>query len=287
MQDLLALQQEAWMLRKRNFPNSIQFDYPEGTKVVSLTGSSCELQCAHCGGHYLKNMIPALDYFNNSPKQGKSVLISGGCNSDGTVPLKEHWKYIASEKQRKKVNLHTGLISEMEAAQISEIADVISFDYLGDNETIKEVYGLNATVADYRASYNNLSRQVKVLPHICIGIRSGELSGEFNALKMLKEDGACGIVFIVFTPTKNTKFQDKSPPKLEEVGKVIATARKMFPDIPIHLGCMRPRGRYRAELDLLALKCGVNKIVMPTKAVVEAAEAEGLTITKGEECCVL
>src|SRR5512138_3521678 len=62
--------------------------------TVSVTGNSCALNCKHCGGKVLKTMHPAV-----SPKEllelgrklvvegAKGVLVSGGCQPDGSVPL--------------------------------------------------------------------------------------------------------------------------------------------------------------------------------------------------------
>ncbi|MBO8168411.1 MAG: radical SAM protein [Thermoanaerobacteraceae bacterium] len=289
--DLTALVNTAWMLRKIHFPASIQFNYPTGTKVLSVTGSHCSLNCAHCGGHYLKNMTP-LQHISADCQAGNlhdctSCLISGGCDSHGKVPLASNWELLKKLKATKRMNLHVGLVSEEEAKKLPEVCDVVSFDMVGDDETIREVYGLDKSASDYRKSYNILRKYVKVLPHICIGLRGGKISGEYRVLEMLAEDGADGLVFIVFSPTKNTRYAAKEPPPLEEVVKVFATARRMFPHIPIHLGCMRPKGRYREKLDVLAVRCGVNKIVVPTKKAVETAKNLGLKISYGEECCVL
>ena len=290
-QDYLDLQKEAWMLRERNFPASIQFDFPKSTKVVSLTGNDCSLNCAHCGGHYLKQMTPVEEYVtectSDKKQQFSSCLISGGCDSDGKVPFSDSREMLLQLKQQKKMNFHVGLVSEEEAAQLPEICDVVSFDFVGDNETIQEVYGLNKTVNDYLASYRSLRKYVKTLPHICIGLRGGKISGEYKALELLSQEGVDALVFIVFSPTKNTKFADNAPPSIKEVSKIIATARTIFPSTPIHLGCMRPKGRYRAQLDEAAIACGVNKIVVPTKAAYDTASKLGLEIISGEECCVL
>ena len=68
---------------------------------------------------------------------------------------------------------------------------------------------------------------------------------------------------------------------------MIAYARCTLPDTWIALGCMRPHGRYRQQLDELAVRAGVNAIVNPTRAAERAAEAAGLSITLGDECCAL
>ena len=65
----------------------IRFAYPHHTKSISVTGNQCEQDCAHCGGHYLKAMLPISAMEASS---ATSFLISGGCKADGTVPIGEH-----------------------------------------------------------------------------------------------------------------------------------------------------------------------------------------------------
>ena len=273
----------------------IEFDYPEGTEVVTLTGNQCALDCAHCGGHYLTGM-KSIDEVNcntagnpgtGPTRQTKSCLISGGCNSQGKVPFVQQLPFIQKLKQDKRLNFHVGLVDETEADKLKDLADAVSFDFVGDDATIREVFGLGRKVEDYVHSYRVLRERVKVLPHICIGLKGGALAGEYRALDLLEQEGVDGLVFIVFIPTPGTRYAEKSPPPLAEVIKLLAEARLRFPAKPIFLGCMRPKGRYRQELDLAAVRCGVNKVVVPTKAAVDLALELGLKVTRGEECCVL
>ncbi len=279
---------EAWQVRQNNFPNIIQLDFPAKTKSISVTGTECLLKCAHCNGHFLQTMEPISNWQENLDQEIKSCLISGGCDREGRVPVSRYLPYIRGIKDSgRQINLHVGLQDEKEIEQLSEAADIISFDFVGDNETIREVYGLNKRVEDYILTYLRLRRKVTVIPHICIGLRGGQISGEYKALEILKELGAEGLVFIVFFPTDGTLYADREPAPLEEVIRILCKARIDFPDIPINLGCMRPKGRYRFELDRLALRSGVNRIVQPTPGVSALAEEMGLEVVRGEECCVL
>ncbi len=285
MEQLIA---KAWQVRQRNFPNTVQFDFPARTKAISVTGNQCHLRCAHCNGHYLNSMIPITGWQTRVNRNTTSCLISGGCELNGKVPLVRYLPDIRQIRQSQlRTNLHVGLLEDDEIEQLSQVADVVSFDFVGDNETIREVYGLDKTVDDYARVYLSLKQKVRVLPHICIGLRGGQVSGEYRVLELLKQLGAEGLVFIVFTPTEGTAYADRQPPALEDVVYILCKAREEFPDIPVHLGCMRPKGKYRLKLDELALRCGVNKIVQPTWAAVALARELGLEVQKGEECCVL
>ena len=127
---------------------------------------------------------------------------------------------------------------------------------------------------------------MKVYPHITIGLHAGKIKGEWNALDILKKFGADAIVFNVLIPTPNTKYSDKEPPRIEEVLRIISHARLNFPDTPIYLGCMRPKGKYRKELDEKVIGL-VNRIVMPADTALRKAEELGYTIKELEECCIL
>lgn len=279
---------KTWAIRQAYFPNVIEFDFPVNTKAISVTGSSCHLNCAHCNGHYLNSMTPIADWRKQLGGEFKSCLISGGCEQNGKVPILRYLPAIKEIKQsQRRVNMHVGLMDDDDIEQISQVADVVSFDFVGDDQTIREVYGLDKTVSDYMRVYQSLRKKVRVLPHICIGLLGGQLSGEYRALKLLKELGTEGIVFIVFAPTHGTRFADRMPPPIEDVIRLLCRAREEFPDIPVHLGCMRPKGSYRLKLDKLAVRCGVNKLVKPTWAAVNQAIELGLDIQYGEECCVL
>lgn len=280
---------QAWAVRQKNFTPSIEFDIPSDTKAVSLTDDHCSLDCAHCGGHYLKGMTPISQLKDSMILEGSSsCLISGGCNKSGVVEFGRQLQFIKGLKEdSKKINMHVGLIEEEEIKKIVNLADCVSFDFVADDETIHEVYGLSRRASDYIRTYKNLRKYVKVLPHICIGLKGGEIRGEYESIRVLKEIGTDGLVFIVFIPTPGTRYAHKNPPKLENVVEILARARIEFPDIPIHLGCMRPKGRIRAEIDYYAIQCGINKLVNPTSYGVRRAEELGLSIAYGRECCVL
>ena len=62
--------------------------------AISVTGSDCALKCAHCSQKYLDGMKAittnsALEehLINHYKNGGIGVLLSGGCESDGSVPL--------------------------------------------------------------------------------------------------------------------------------------------------------------------------------------------------------
>ncbi len=281
------LLEQAWEARQAFFPMRIEFSAPNRTLSVSVTGTDCSLNCAHCNGVYLQKMVSLEKALSNKRGRERSYLVSGGSDAQGKVPLLEKWAELEELAARGSLNLHTGLVTEEEARRLAEIARVISFDFLGDNETIAAVYGLSATVDDYLASYRYLQKYTSVIPHICIGLNAGAIRGEYDALRLLRKEAVEAISLIIFRPTEGTAFSDCEAPPPGEVARFIATARLMFPRTPLYLGCMRPGGRYREAVDSLALRAGVNKIVLPAPAARRKAEDLGLEISISEECCSL
>ncbi|GAV23360.1 hypothetical protein [Carboxydothermus pertinax] len=264
----------------------ITFVYPHKTKPVTVTGPHCALNCAHCGGHYLKSMLPVEKIPNL--KKVKSLLISGGCTKDGKVPWLKHAEFLADQKGNLKYNFHVGLIDDdREIDLLAQIADTVSFDFVVDDETIAKVYHLNKTGEDYLNTYRKLKAKVPVLPHITIGLLGGEIKGEFMAIKALGEFNPPAIVFIIFRPTPNTGFFERKPPEIAKVTEVFEFTHKLFPDTPLYLGCMRPGGKYREEVDLKALELGFARIVQPHPEVVKKARELGFEIEEAGECCVL
>ena len=274
----------AWAVRQARFPDEIAWSYPLDTAVLSLTGGQCALDCAHCGGHYLGGMRPI---WEAEPDGSTSCLVSGGCDPQGRVPVLAHLDRVRAWRPGRRMNWHVGFVSEDEMQTIAPLVDVVSFDFVGDDRTIGEVYGLEKTVADYESTYRLLRRYAPTLPHVTIGLRGGELGHELAALERLQALGADGLVLLVFMPTPGTRYADRRPPSPEAAAGILAEARLRFPRVPLYLGCMRPKGRYREELDPLAVRAGLNVVVSPSRAAREAATRLGLRAHKMRECCVL
>ncbi|MCL7455099.1 MAG: radical SAM protein, partial [Anaerolineae bacterium] len=258
--------------------------YPLDTAVLSLTGSQCALDCAHCGAHYLGGMRPI---WEAEPDGSSSCLISGGCDLTGRVPVLAHLDRVRAWRQGRQMNWHVGFVDEAEMQTIAPLVDVVSFDFVGNDVTIREVYGLDRTVSDYVETYRLLRRYARTLPHVTVGLRGGALGHELPALEMLQELGVDGLVILVFMPTPGTRYADRQPPSAEAVADILAEARLRFPAVPLYLGCMRPKGSYREELDPLAVRAGFNVIVSPSRAARDVADGLGLTGRRLRECCVL
>ena len=257
---------------------------PSHTLPISLTGPRCALSCAHCGGRYLEGMVP----IERARADGYlSCLISGGCDSRGRVPVGAFLDKLTVLHSGRLFNWHVGLVREKDVRPLLPYLDVVSFDVVGDNRTIKEVYGLDVTIADYERTYTMLRRHGRVVPHLTLGLYGGEWRGEHRALEMLADVGLEALVLLVIVPTPGTRYASCQPPTVGSVVAFIEKARDRLKDLPIYLGCMRPGGRYRRELDPLAIAAGVSKMVNPARAAIEQAREQGLSVRWESECCAI
>ncbi len=292
--EVVSLIDQAWEVRSANFPKEITFVSPVRTAPVSLTGSDCALDCAHCGKHYLKAMLrievaeAALEKDHSS--NATSFLISGGYTLEGKVPFMQHVDDLLRIGEKARLNLHTGLVTRDDARVLADIADVASFDFPASEEIIRRVYGLDRSIKDYVNSYRALIESMgkeRVVPHVTIGLLEGRITKDLEAVKILAAEGISRLVLLVFRPTPGTRFGTLPPPGIWETAEVIARIRIMLPQVPLFLGCMRPGGKYRAQVDELAIGCGTNKIVLPAPGLNQLAREYGLEIKYEEECCAL
>ena len=269
---------------------------PKAFPSISVTGSACALKCKHCGGKVLNTMYPALnstqllELCTRLKAEGAvGCLISGGCLPDGSVPLHN---FVSSLDRIKKelgltVFVHTGIIDEALARQLKNVGvDAALLDVIGSNKTIQEIYQLKMTVKDFDESLRALQASgIPTVPHVLVGLHYGSLEGEFQAMKMISKYSPSAVILIVFMPIHGTAMQNISPPTPEDVAKVIAVARLMFPKTPLVLGCMRPKGEYREKIDRMAVLSGIDAIAFPTEKAVELAKNLGYRTSFSSFCC--
>ncbi|MFW9946497.1 MAG: radical SAM protein [Candidatus Odinarchaeota archaeon] len=267
----------ALKLKNENFGNQIKIYIPNKRfPAISITGDYCALACEHCNKKYLKGMEKVLNkdnlesfLFNHFENGGVGALISGGCEPDGSVPLLEFLDSIKLIKDKTNliINTHTGLLNEETAKKLAEArVDIVSFDVTMDEEVIKSIYHLNKDPEDYKQSIEYLKKyNLNIVPHICIGLLYGKIHKELEAIKFLKESGLNPslIVLIALIPPKDskTKFIQLNP---IDIAKVIAVIRFVFPSTEISLGCMRPRGKAKIQIEKSAILAGITRIEIPS-----------------------
>ncbi len=276
---------------------------------ISITGSACALDCLHCDKVYLKHMNPVNDpdalvqmCKTFQSKGARGVLLSGGCDRQGGLLGLD--KMLPAIKRVHEmgliIKLHTGMVASKARADdiVASGADLASHEFVGDVDTTHEIFGLDMGPEAYADTFRLLSEagMPHITPHICVGLHYGKLKGEFKALQLLKEVAyPSTIAIIVFRPTKGTKLEDAHAPSAEDVGKVVAEAKRLFPDSKTILGAMRPRSSTRNDpnkdvryaIEDAAFDAGIDGIEVPSQHILKRAANEGLKIKRIEAYGVL
>jgi uncharacterized radical SAM superfamily protein len=305
------LQARAWAARTGHFapwlglavPGARHYateDYvnnPQRFATVSLTGTACALNCAHCSRHLLETMYGAttpaklIALGRRLQAEGcQGVLLSGGADAQGAVPLRRFLPSIARLKGLGlQVIVHTGLTDEQTARGLYDAGiDQALFDVIGDQETIHQVYGLPYTPQDYARGLAILRRAgLAVAPHVVIGLHYGQLRGELTALQIIRRAGADMVVLVVLRPLPKTPMAEVTPPSADAVGRLTAVARLLMPDTPLMLGCARPAGPAKVPMERLAVLAGANVVAYPDPETVRLAAEKGLQTGFLESCCTL
>jgi uncharacterized radical SAM superfamily protein len=264
------------------FDNTLKIYNPtKKFPAISITGSKCALQCSHCNMKYLKSMKQIsnnddletflIDLANNN---GIGALISGGSQPDGSVPITKFLDTIKKVKKQTKliINTHTGLLSEETAKKLAKAnVDIVSFNVNADEEIIKNIYHLKKGVKDYKKSVDLLKKyNLNIVPHLCIGLYYGKLHKELESIKFIKDliPNPSLIVIIALIPPKNSNVYFERPDPLD-IAKVTAVTRILFPHTELSLGCMRPRGDVKVEIEKYAIKAGINRIEIPSRDTIK------------------
>ena len=264
---------------------------------ISVTGTACALSCEHCKTNVLHGMAD-LRRHNGSlfdlcadlaSKGARGVLISGGSDKQGRVPLLSHVPDMI--RVRKELGLairvHTGLPDEETCAALGEAdIDGAMIDVIGHRDTMREVYHLESDPEDYENSLAWLEKHnVPGIPHIILGLHFGKMLGEERALEMIARHPPKILVLVVLMPLTGTPMVGVTPPPLNEIGAFFEKARKALPSAPVMLGCARPMGNLKVEIDRLAVNAGLNGIAYPANGIVEYARQNGLRPQFINACC--
>jgi hypothetical protein len=265
---------------------------------VSVTGRACALSCDHCRTKPLGTMVSVRvdeDLYSLAARLhregSEGLLVSGGSGRSGEVPLLAHLGHVARirEELGMKVVVHSGLASpELAAALAAAGVDAVMLDVIGADETLRDVYHLERTVADVDRSLALLcGHGLRVIPHIVLGLHYGRFLGEHRALEIVTSYPVSSLVLVVLVPLAGTPMAQMAPPPVEQVAEFFATARLAAPETTINLGCARPLGAAKLELDRAAIDFGLNGIAYPADGAIEYARSRELIPRLFESCCSL
>ncbi len=277
---------------------AVECFYPgKAFPAVSTTGRECALNCKHCSRKYLEGMIPArtpedlLVLAEALAERGAAgILLSGGSDAKGKVALAPYVPAIETIKSTTdlKINAHIGLTPPDELRQlVASGIDSFSTDIYGDDDTIRDVLGLDAHVGDYLGVVEQLARlgAPVVAPHICVGIHGGKLGGEIGAIKLLKRLEPQALIIISLIPTRGSMYETVPAPSGDLLRTIIGRAREDLPGTKLVLGCMRSKLDRSYEYDLV--RAGLDGIVLPATGTVERLSGEGYVVRKRASCCAL
>lgn len=291
--------QERAFLTKINRDEKIWESHPKPYfPSLSLTGDFCALNCDYCEGRYLLDMISAEDpedLYNMcvslEAEGARGVLLSGGYNKKGYLPIEPFLDSITRIAQETNLflSIHSGLVSKDLARKIGDAGiDLVDFNFIADDEGIAHRVGMEKTSKDYKNTLNSLLSEISyVAPHILLGLSREDLKAGRRALNALSGKKISALVFLIIMPPPDSRSKDYRIPKPKQVGQLIAEARLNFPDIPLSLGCMRPRDTHRIETEIKAIESGIDRIVLPSRESMQVARKRGLKVRRLEACCAV
>ncbi len=259
---------------------------------LSITGSSCWLNCDFCRGRYLRGMEYAMGQrkfvkvVRNLIERGaKGILISGGFRRDGTLPIEPYLPLIKRIKEDYDIiiSVHPGLVNRDIAEKLYEAGvDIVDYEFIVDPVVIRDIMHLNKSPEDFIKSYEILIDYgpMYIAPHIPIGFRYGTIAEEYNAIDILiKNYDPYIMIFLVFMPTKGTPMEDLKPPSVNDVVSVIRYARSRYSGL-ISLGCMRPWS-IKFKLDPIIIEFSlVDRVVNPLRQIIRQYKLDII-----EACC--
>ena len=309
---MIAIDPECMRIRRANFPDQITFHAP-GLKryrtseytshvatefiPISLTGTACALNCDHCQTTLLQGMRDLsqfdgslFDLCANLAQHGaRGILVSGGSDKYGRVPLGDYLSDLARVRRELglAVRVHPGLPDEETCAALAPLGvDGAMIDVIGHADTIRQVYHLDATPADYKAALARLEKfSIPTIPHIILGLHYGHMLGECHALEMIARHPPKVLVLVILMPLSGTPMAQTAPPPLSEIAGFFETARKTLCRTPIVLGCARPLGEMKIAIDRLAIDAGLNGIAYPSDGSAAYARERNLEPSFINACC--
>ena len=265
--------------------------------AVSITGGDCKLQCDHCKARILEPMIPARTpedlwrVVNEIVAGGAGgMLLTGGSNHRNEVEYDPYYptlRRIKDDFPGFKIALHTALVDADIARRMQDAGiDAAMMDVIGAQETITQVYHLRRTVDDFERSLEHLAAtDMKVVPHIVIGLHYGRLLGEWRALEIVRRHLPDALVLVVVMPFYAPARRPFVTPDSHEVGRFFRDARAALPDTPLLLGCARPSGQAKSLIDAYAIMAGINGMAHPSDGMVELAARLDRSVRITPACC--
>ncbi len=265
------------------------YGYKGRFPAISITGSSCALGCEHCKGYLLESMFHArtpeklIHLLKRFKERGMlGVLLSGGCDKNGRMPWEKFLPALTKFETDLYLIAHGGMNISKDLAmwfKNTPIKEVL-IDVVGDQETLRSVYHIDDFSIMEDTLENVYSSGLKVAPHVIVGIHRGKIKGEFNALDMVARFQKEHIILVVLMP----EIMNVKEPPIQDVLDVFTYARRIFNRVT--LGCARPRGKYRRELEKKLIERNlIDAMALWSHESIKKALELGYTVNFYEGCC--
>ena len=259
----------------------------KGFAHVSVTGTGCRLNCLHCKGRFLRGMegitdpeVLYLKAMDMNRENCIGILVSGGSDENGKVPLDGFIPILKRIKEdtRLLINVHTGIADTDTAVKLSHAGvDTVSYDIIGSQRTLDHVYGLDIGPDEVMTGYREMvSRGLRVIPHITVGLHEGVLEGEFRAVDMIRDSDI--VVINSLIPSDSFGHTVEQDDVLSVVEYALGKKMKVV------MGCMRERGNHGMEIS--AMEMGISGMVMPSRIAVKWA-MENTRVLWKDGCCAI
>ncbi|MFM9941165.1 MAG: radical SAM protein [Hyphomicrobiaceae bacterium] len=265
--------------------------------AFSVTAGACALDCDHCQAKILEPMLPATtpamldrkvrDLILLQDLQG--FLLSGGSNRKNEIKYDKYLPVVERLKRdfpHLRIAIHTALTDSARARAMADAGvDTAMMDVIGAAETIRDVYHLDRTVADFEATLAALcATRMEVVPHLVIGLHYGRLVGEAHALDICARHAIHSLVLVVVMPFYARPGTFVTP-GTGDVGRIFLEARRRLPTKPVLLGCARPPGMHKRITDAYAVMAGLDGIAFPADGTVAVSDAIGRRFEQQHACC--
>jgi uncharacterized radical SAM superfamily protein len=211
---------------------------------------------------------------------GTGLLISGGCDINGTVPIIKEIDGIAyASRSGLKVNVHTGFISRRDAERLVEAgADAFSVDIHQDPAVIKDVLNLDVPVSAYSDLLDDImSAGGRPVPHLTAGFGMHDL---MMSAELVRSKGLSEVVLLALVPAKGTVTEHTL---ISEDAVISALDILTGMGFDVTLGCMRPR--IHRSLEIRCIEKGVRRIANPSRNTISWAKGKGMEIIEKRTCC--
>jgi hypothetical protein len=225
-------------------------------------------------------MIRLVDEIVNSG--GTGILVSGGCDVRGKVPLQkteDAIRYAAGKGL--KVNVHAGLIDQKEAERlVSAGVCAFSVDVHQDPDIIRNVLHLDADPSVYTDTVDNITKAGgRAVAHLTVGFGTVDL---VLSADLVKKKGLKDVILLALVPTKGTITENSLVSEDAIVDSVKLLTAEGF---SVTLGCMRPRTH--RNLEIRCIQAGVRNIANPSRGTISWARDNGFRIVEKRTCCCI